>query len=280
MIKQYIKLLRVKHYIKNLLVFVPLFFSGKLYDMERLKYGFFGFIVFSLISSAVYILNDYKDIEKDRKHPVKKDRPLASGYISKRVGLFIMLLCIISAVAVCILINDVPSAICVATYFVLNIGYSLGLKNIPIIDVAILASGFVLRVFFGGFVTHIEISEWLYLVVITGSLYMGLGKRRNELKRQTDTRDVLKKYNMPFLDKNMYVCVTLANVFYALWTIEMPDPRLIWTVPFFIIMLMCYSLDTEGDSDGDPVEVILHDKVLIGIILIYVFCILTLLYIL
>ena len=248
--------------------------------MERLKYGFFGFIVFSLISSAVYILNDYKDIEKDRKHPVKKERPLASGCISKKAGLFIMFLCIISAVGVCILINDPPSALCLAIYFFLNIGYSLGLKNIPIIDVVILASGFVLRVFFGGFVTHIEISKWLYLVVITGSLYMGLGKRRNELKKQTDTRDVLKKYSMPFLDKNMYVCVTLANVFYALWTIEMPDSRLIWTVPFFIIMLMCYSLDTEGDSDGDPVEVILHDKVLIGIILIYVVCILTLLYIL
>ena len=101
MIKRYIKLLRVKHYIKNLLIFVPLFFSGKLYDMERLKYGFFGFIVFSLISSAVYILNDYKDIEKDRKHPVKKERPLASGCISKKAGLFIMFLCIISAVGVC-----------------------------------------------------------------------------------------------------------------------------------------------------------------------------------
>lgn len=280
MIKQYMKLLRMKHYIKNLLIFVPLFFSGRLYDQERLKYGFLGFIAFSLISSAIYILNDYKDIEKDRKHPVKKDRPLASGCITKKAGLTIMFLCIISAVGVCVLINDPSAVLCLSIYFFLNIGYSLGLKNIPIIDVVILASGFVLRVFFGGFVTHIEISKWLYLVVITGSLYMGLGKRRNELKKQTDTRDVLKKYSMPFLDKNMYVCVALANVFYALWTIEMPDPRLIWTVPFFIIMLMCYSLDTEGDSDGDPVEVILHDKVLIGIILIYVACILALLYIL
>ena len=155
----------------------------------------------------------------------------------------------------------------------------MGLKNKPIIDVVILASGFVIRVLFGGLITGVEISKWLYLVIVTGSLYMGLGKRRNELRAQTDTREVLKYYNENFLDKNMYVCVALVNVFYALWSIEMPNPRMIWTVPFFIVLLMCYSLDVEGDSDGDPVEVIIHDKALIGIIITYVMCIFVLLYV-
>lgn len=155
----------------------------------------------------------------------------------------------------------------------------MGLKNIPIIDVVILASGFVIRVFYGGCITGVLISKWLYLVIVTGSLYMGLGKRRNELRAQMDTREVLKFYNEGFLDKNMYVCVALVNVFYALWSIEMPNPRMIWTVPFFLVLLMCYSLDVESDSDGDPVEVIIHDKVLIGILIAYTICIFILLYI-
>lgn len=161
--------------------------------------------------------------------------------------------------------------LCGGGYFLLNVAYSMGLKNKPIIDIVILAAGFVIRVFYGGVVTGVEISKWLYLVVTVGSLYMGLGKRRNELKKQTETREVLKYYNVAFLDKNMYVCMALANVFYALWTFEMPNPRTSWTIPVFIILLMCYSLDIEGESDGDPVEVILHDKILIAIVLVYAF---------
>lgn len=107
---------------------------------------------------------------------------------------------------------------------------------------------------------------------------MGLGKRRNELKANTDTRDVLKYYSEAFLDKNMYVCVALTDVFYALWTLEMSNPQICWTIPIFFIILMCYSLDTEGSSDGDPVEVILKDKVLIGIVALYAICIFSLIY--
>ena len=190
-----------------------------------------------------------------------------------------MAVCLVIAAGISILIGNIPAAVCLLLYFVLNVAYSLGLKNRPIIDIVILASGFVIRVFYGGFVTGIPISNWLYLMVITISLYMGLGKRRNELRRQTDTREVLKYYTLPFLDKNMYVCVALAIVFYALWTIEMPDSRLIWTVPLVIIILLCYSFDIEGNSDGDPVEVILHDKVLLVLAVAYAACIFVLLYI-
>ena len=170
--------------------------------------------------------------------------------------------------------------LCLGAYFVLNLFYSMGLKSKPIVDVVILAAGFVIRVVFGGVITGVDISKWLYLVVVTGSLYMGLGKRRNELRMNTASREVLKYYNESFLDKNMYVCVALVNMFYALWSIEMPDPRMIWTVPFFIVLMMCYSMRIEGNSDGDPVEVIWRDKLLIGIILAYAMCIFLLLYVL
>lgn len=275
----FVKLLRVKHYIKNLLVFVPMFFGGVIFDEEKLLRATLGFLCFCLISSAVYILNDYRDIEKDRNHPTKKNRPLASGRIKPQVAIIILIFCLAGASVISVKLGTVKGAICLLLYFLLNVAYSMGLKNRPIIDIVILASGFVLRVFYGGFITDIVISKWLYLVVTTGSLYMGLGKRRNELKAQTDTREVLKYYNEGFLDKNMYVCVALANVFYALWTLEMPDPRISWGIPVFIVMLMCYSLDAEGDSDGDPVEVILKDKVLIAVIFGYAIYIFLLLYV-
>ena len=115
-------------------------------------------------------------------------------------------------------LDNFRSFVLLISYLGLNVAYSMGLKNKPIIDIVILAAGFVIRIFYGGMITGVSISKWLYLVITSGSLYMGLGKRRNEMKKQTDTRDVLKYYNVDFLDKNMYVCVALTIVFYALWT--------------------------------------------------------------
>lgn len=259
---EFFRLLRVKHYIKNFLIFIPLFFNGNLFNIAELKIAMLGWVTFSLLASSIYIINDLKDVEHDKRHQKKKHRPLASGVIKKGTAAATIVVLLLFVFLISYEFNNVNAQLCLLGYFVLNIAYSMGLKNRPIIDVVILASGFVIRVFYGGFITNIEISKWLYLVIVTGSLYMGLGKRRNELKRESNTREVLKSYNIPFLDKNMYVCVALANAFYALWTMEIADSAMTWTVPLFIIILMSYSLDTEMDSDGDPVEVILNDKVL------------------
>ena len=188
----------------------------------------------------------------------------------------LFLICIIT---ISIYIGSYKGLLCVMTYLFLNICYSMGLKDKPIIDIVILASGFVIRVFYGGIITGIPVSKWLCLVVVSGSLYMGLGKRRNELRGQTDTREVLKFYNESFLDKNIYMYGALVNVFYALWTSESSDPRMIWTFLFFSVLLLRYSLDIEGNSDGDPIEVILHDKGLIGLMIAYALCLYLLLYV-
>ena len=274
--RKYINLLRIKHYIKNLLIFVPLFFGDMIFNKPKMRMGILGLICFCLISSAVYILNDLKDLNKDKLHPTKRNRPLASGQIKPTTAIIIMLLCIMMSCIVSIYLRNWMAFLLLILYFCLNVIYSMGLKNIPIVDIVILASGFVIRIFYGGIITNITISKWLYLVITVGSLYMGLGKRRNELKKQTKTRDVLKYYNVNFLDKNMYVALSI--VFYSLWTLEMPNPQISWTIPIFIILLMCYSLDVEGDSDGDPVEVILHDKILIGLLVLYALFIFILLY--
>ena len=276
--RDYFALLRIKHYVKNLLLFAPCFFGGQIFNFEKMFLGGIGFIAFSLIASAVYIFNDLQDIENDRKHPVKKNRPLASGRITVNSAMIIILMCVLFSIAALWKIRNETAAILLLVYGFLNVAYSLGIKNVPILDIVVLSSGFIIRLFFGAVVTNIVISKWLYLVVLTGSFYMGLGKRRNELKRHLSTRKVLNYYTTAFLNQNMYVCVALANVFYALWASSLSDTRMSLTIPVFFVILMRYSLDIEGDSEGDPVDVIVNDRILQGMLFIYSVFILILLY--
>lgn len=277
--KKYIKLLRVKHYIKNLLVFIPLFFEGDFFDLFKISNACLGALAFCAISSAVYILNDLQDIEKDRRHPTKKLRPIASGEISKPQAKLFFIICLTFSIAITLFTDHIEGLVFILLYLLLNILYSYGMKNKPLIDILILSSGFVIRLFYGAALTNTQISGWLYLVIVTGSLYMGLGKRRNEMKAQKETREVLKYYTYSFLDKNMYTCATLVNVFYSLWTMEASNEQLKWTIPIFFLILMKYSLDIEGNSDGDPVEVVLHDNILMMLVAGYGICIFCLLYI-
>ncbi len=262
-IRDYLSLFRVKHYIKNILVFIPLFFAKGFGNADRLRTAVFGALAFCLISSAVYIVNDLRDADKDRSHPVKKNRPIAAGKISRRAATLAAALCLPAFACLSFLTGKPLGVLFPLVYFALNIAYSCGLKNKPIADVVILASGYVIRILYGGYITGTVISQWLFLVVTAGSLFMGLGKRRNELRLQSETRDVLKRYTDSFLDRNMYVCAALVNVFYALWASEFPTRLMCWTVPFFLVIFMRYSFNIEGNSDGDPIEVVLHDRVLL-----------------
>ena len=283
----YIKLMRIKHYLKNCLIFIPLIFSGNFFNLEKIFLTFLGFISFGILSSSVYCINDLKDIEDDKKHPVKKNRPIASGQVSKRgaIGFTIILFLISIILMIPIIKISIVPLIIELTYFGLNIAYSCGLKKVPIVDVVILVSGFIIRLLFGAAITSIEISNWLYLTVMAGSFYLGFGKRRNEVIKQGDqSREVLKKYNKDFLDKFMYVCLILAITFYSLWCVDaltierIGNNHMIYTIPLLLIIFMKYSLNVENDSFGDPVDVILSDKILIGLVLIFGLMILGILY--
>lgn len=174
----------------------------------------------------------------------------------------------------------------IIAYFICNLLYSGGLKKLPIVDVAILVSGFVIRVLYGAAITDIEISKWMYLTVISMSFYMGLGKRRNEMLQnyEENTRDVLKYYGYGFLDKNMYVSLTLAITFYALWSVDpitterIGSKNMIWTVPILILICLKYSMAVEGTLDGDPVEVVLKDRILLLMMTVLCLIILWLIY--
>lgn len=265
---QYLKLLRISHWIKNLLVFLPLFFSGKLLERKNLLKDTIAFLIFCLLSSAVYIVNDIRDVNRDRRHPEKRKRPIASGAVSIREA-YILFLIFFMAAALLIATAEKSRAAFPAIYLMLNLFYSMGLKNVPFLDVIILVSGFVIRVMYGAAVTGIEVSGWLYLTIFAISFYLSLGKRRNELESiqdgfGLDTRKVLKYYNYRFLDKGMQMCFGLANTFYALWAMDNVNPFMLWTVPGVIIVSLRYSYDIENqESYGDPVEVILSDKVII-----------------
>ncbi len=265
----FIKLIRPKHYIKNLLIFLPLIFSGKLLDKNNFITTLIGFVVFCLIASVIYIINDINDKENDSKHETKCKRPIASGKVSIPQAIILLIILLIVAITI-IELNKLTlySILLLLAYFIFNLGYSFGLKNIPLLDIVILVSGFLIRVLFGASLLSIEVSNWLYLTIISISFYLGLGKRRGEFIANKDkTRKVLKYYNKDFLDKNMYMFLSMTIIFYSLWATDLNlvnrnTKLLIWTIPLVIIICMKYSMDIENKSDGDPVEVIFKDKVI------------------
>lgn len=275
--KECIKLMRVHHYIKNLLVFVTIACSGQLFSVQKLYKVALGFVAFCAVSSVIYIINDMRDVERDRNHPQKKNRPLAAGTVSLKVA-GILALCLFLVACVCnYFIFNLNATVMLGLYFILNLAYSFGLKNVPIVDISIIVAGFLIRILYGAIIANISISNWLYLVVISISFYLALGKRRNEIKKLDgmETRSVLKQYPVSFLDKSMGLCLTLANVFYALWSMDPQtmalynNRRIILSVPIVLLITMKYSLTIEGDSDGDPVEVLLHDKPLLILCALY-----------
>ncbi len=273
---EFIKLMRPQHYIKNILIFLPIIFSKNIFNIDLLKNTIIGAIAFSLMASIVYIINDIMDVEADRKHEKKKFRPIASGNVSIISAIILaIILLIVSVLANLYIKANIVACAIFYGYLIMNIFYSIKLKHVPIIDIVILAFGFLLRVLYGSAITGIAISNWLYLTILAFSFYMGLGKRRNEFKKMgNEGRKVLQYYNKSFLDSNMYMCMAIGIVFYSLWCIDINTAinglvNVIWTVPLVMIICMKYSLNVEGDSLGDPVDVILSDKVLIVLALVY-----------
>ena len=294
-LKLYLRLLRPHHWIKSALVFAPLFFNQHLIFTPLAFSVVLGFLSFSILSSIVYIINDMHDLEKDRLHNVKCNRPLASGEISLLNAKIVVAMLSILLVALLSISSGFDGNLCsfvavglLALYLLLNITYSRGLKDVPIVDVTILASGFVIRLLFGAVIIGIKISMWLYLVVIMWAFYMGFGKRRNEIAArkiiEQDNSAIPHFYSHGFLDKNMYVCQTLCIIFYTLWSIcpetieKFNTTAFIYTIPLVFIILLKYSLNVEIGRDADPTSVLLNDKVLLLLCVTYVICAACILY--
>ena len=152
---------------------------------------------------------------------------------------------------------------------IINILYSMGLKNIAILDIILLATGFIIRVYYGASIINVPVSDWLFLTILNASLFLGLGKRKKELINNKDSRKVLKEYNEAFLDRFQYISLGLMLVFYSLWTIEQDIKFLSLTIPLLIIIFMKYCLIIEKSDEGDPTTILYQDKMLLFLCLIY-----------
>ena len=272
---KYLKLIRVEQWVKNLFVFAPLFFSGNITNFDLLIKSVFAFVLFSLAASAVYILNDYSDIESDRKHPEKSKRPLASGAISKPTAVVFF----IGLIALCSVLiflgeqyfhnNFWKFATIIVFYFLMNVAYTFKLKHVAIIDVCIISIGFVLRVLAGGYATGIYISQWAILLTFVLALVLAIGKRRGELinaQVSGKTRRALDGYNVQFADIALSISCTLAIVCYLMFTLS-PEvqqkfhSRVFYTVIFVVFAFLRYLQQTlVYNKTESPTKIIYKDR--------------------
>ena len=294
MLKALLKTMRPRQWTKNVFVFAALVFDGKLFHLPDFLRTLAGFGLFCLISSAVYIFNDLLDVEADRQHPVKKNRPIPSGKLPVPAAIAAGVILSLLAVTLGLLLTW-QYALTVLFYLVMMLAYSKWLKHIPILDVLILAAGFVLRVHSGTTLIVVErFSPWLYVLMTLLALYLGFGKRRAELALlladvSSDTplsegfRKVLDGYTIPLLDQFITIVSGTTIVAYSLYTFFRPDTpgnhELMLTIPFVIYAIFRYLyLIQVKQIGGEPEEILLSDRPFQVSILLWGFAILAVFY--
>ena len=284
-----IKLMRPHQYVKNSFIFLPLFFALKITDLELLSYSFIAFIAFSLSASAIYILNDYFDIEEDRQHPKKRYRPLASGDINKKQAITLIIFLLGTGVSVMSQLS-ISATIILLAYLSLNIIYTLSIKHIAILDITTIAIGFVLRLFVGSAVTGIYLSMWIVIMTFLLALFMALAKRRDDILIYLNTgkkmRKVIDGYNLKFIDGAMMIMASIVIVSYILYTtskdvINRVDngEYLYLTTLFVLLGIMRYMQITfVFENSGSPSEIILKDRFIQSTILCWILSFIWILY--
>lgn len=273
--KNYLKLIRVEQWVKNLFVFAPLFFSGNITNPILFYKSIFAFIIFSLTASSIYIVNDYFDIESDKKHPEKKNRSLASGAVSKTNAKLLFGFLVLISISSVFIANYIFSTnfwkfgVIIGFYFVMNLFYTFRLKQVAIVDICIIALGFVLRVLAGGYATGIYISQWAILLTFVLALVLAIGKRRGELinaQISGKTRKALDGYNVQFADIALSISVTLAIICYLMFTLS-PEiqkkfhSRVFYTVIFVVFAFLRYLQQTlVYNKTESPTKIVYKDR--------------------
>lgn len=261
--------IRVKHWIKNIFVFAPLMFSEKLFEAEPLAKCFLGYIVFCILASSIYILNDLVDIESDKKHPKKKNRPIASGRISKATAISVTVFLSIMGLGISSLTN-LSFFIVSFLYFFNNIAYSFVLKNKVVADVISISTGFMLRFLGGAYIINVESSRWLLICAFSLSLFLGLGKRRTELEVLGDnaihTRSVMIVYTKEKADAALACACAMTIISYMLFA---TDPltmerhhsdKFIYTVPIVAYCVIRFMFKVQEGRGTGPVDILFKDK--------------------
>lgn len=269
MLTALLKTMRPRQWTKNIFVFAALVFDKQLLNTDSFLRTLAGFALFCLISSSVYIFNDLADVEADRKHPEKKNRPIASGKLSVHAARIAGIVLVLVTFGLAYLLAPGFEAV-VVVYFLINLAYSKWLKHIPIVDVLIIASGFVLRVHAGVTLISVErFSPWLYVVMTLLSLFLGFGKRRAELALLAhgagSHRKVLDGYTLPLLDQYIMIVSGTTIVAYSLYTFSAPNVpennSMMLTIPFVVYTIFRYLyLIQVKHAGGAPEEILLSDR--------------------
>jgi len=279
-LQEFIKLARPHQYLKNLFIFLPLFFSLEITNLSLFLNTLEAFIAFSLTASAIYILNDYNDIEEDRQHARKKYRPLAAGTITPTEAIQGMILLLTLGSTLMGLIN-LNALIILLSYVILNVAYTFYLKHIAIIDVTVIALGFVLRLFVGAAVTGVMLSPWIIIMTFLLALFLALAKRRDDILIYLETgktmRKVIHGYNLKFLDLTIGVVATIVIVAYIMYitsvrpTVGENTEYLYLTVLFVILGILKYlQISLVLQESGSPTKIILRSRFIQLIIFLWI----------
>jgi decaprenyl-phosphate phosphoribosyltransferase len=283
--RDHLKLLRPKDWAKNLFLFIPSFFAGKLLNPDSFRDQFVlligGFFAFSFLASSIYIINDYRDVEDDRKHPVKRNRPLASGKVKKSTGLAVSIILLVAGFIISYVIDPTLKFIFIAgIYYILNLFYSFGVKNWSIVDILVLATGFVLRVKAGAVLGDIHTTEWLIIMTFLLALFMAIAKRRDDVMLKvntgTEVRKAVKGYSLEFLNTLLGLFCAILIVSYINYTVsgalfEQFGHRLYYTSLFVIAGVMRYlQITFVHNKAGSPTEILYKDRFIQLTILLWI----------
>ena len=273
MIKSILRLTRPKQWIKNMFVFIPMFFGGELFDLHSVWLAVLTFFAFSLVASSIYCYNDIVDIDADRNHPVKCLRPIASGEVSIRLGYILMTLTFCLGMGVLLLLPpEVMSQVMavIVFYYVLNLAYCSKLKQFAILDVCIVAFGFVLRILAGGFACELALSNWIVIMTFLLTLFMSFAKRRDDVLRMNSTGEAPRKntvrYNLTFINQAITITASVTLVCYIMYCVSpevserFDTPYLYLTFVFVLLGLLRYiQIAVVEEKSGDPTKIILRD---------------------
>ena len=276
-----LKLIRTNNWIKNLTVIVPVFFAGRLLNqsINELTNLILLFLVFCLSSSFIYIINDIKDIEKDRLHPKKSKRPIASGEVSIQKAVIIDVVLLIGAcVGLCFL--PISSIFCVIAYIIINLLYCFGMKNIAIVDVTSISIGFILRMFAGGIVSNTPITNWIIILVFLLMFSVALAKRRDDLVLSENNNETFRKsqsgYTLQFIDLAKSISFSITIVAYIIYSVSHDvttrmnsEYVYITSLPVFIGIIRYLQLSIVYKRSGSPVDLLFKDKFLITTIAVW-----------
>lgn len=287
-ISLYLLCLRPWQWIKNVFILLPLFFSGQMMNWDLIGSVLLTFIGFCCISSSIYCINDIRDCEADKAHPVKCKRPLAAGLISSRVVLGIAFtLCILGF----LLFSLNTSVLYIGLlYFSLNLAYCLGLKNQPFIDIAIISIGFVLRLLAGTFATEIELSHWIVIMTFLLALFLALAKRRDDVFEMEKTgithRKAIQGWSIKFIDLAITIVATITIVAYLMYTVS-PEVALrtgskfVYVTALFPLLgiLRYLQIAVVENKSGEPTKIVYTDPFIQGCIICWILCFIFILYI-